>query len=82
MSGGVAVPPGLEVLPPVLPVLVPTLPGIRVVRLKSGFTRILSANRYGLLCIEDKSKNGLSKTLQQLTMDAQRTQLRRLSGAA
>lgn len=44
--------------------------------------RVAIGYRYGLLCIEDKSKNGLSKTLQQLTMDAQRTQLRRLSGAA
>lgn len=38
--------------------------------------------RYGLLCAEDKGHGGLARGLQQLTMDAQRTQLRRLSGAA
>ena len=36
--------------------------------------------RYGLLCTSDDP--ALAKGLQQLTMDAQRTQLRRLSGAA
>lgn len=38
--------------------------------------------RYGLLCLEDHGEGGLAKGLQQLTMDAQRKQLRRLSGAA
>lgn len=38
--------------------------------------------RYGLLCTGDKGAGGLVKGLQRLTMDAQRTQLRRLSGAA
>jgi hypothetical protein len=38
--------------------------------------------RYGLLCLEDHGQGGLAKGLQQLTMDAQRTQLRRLAGAA
>jgi hypothetical protein len=38
--------------------------------------------RYGLLCTEDNDTGGLGKGLQQLTMAAQRTQLRRLSGAA
>ena len=39
-----------------------------------------SGHRYGLLCTSDDP--ALTKGLQQLTMDAQRTQLRRLSGAA
>jgi hypothetical protein len=38
--------------------------------------------RYGLLCTNDGGAGGLDKGLQQLTMDAQRAQLRRLSGAA
>ena len=38
--------------------------------------------RYGLLCTGDKGVGDLPKGLQRLTMDAQRTQLRRLSGAA
>ncbi|VAX41535.1 hypothetical protein MNBD_PLANCTO03-1205 [hydrothermal vent metagenome] len=38
--------------------------------------------RYGLLCTGDKGAGDLPKGLQRLTMDAQRTQLRRLSGAA
>lgn len=38
--------------------------------------------RYGLLCTDDAGMGGLDKELQRLTMDAQRTQLRRLSGAA
>ncbi len=38
--------------------------------------------RYGLLCTNDAGMGGLDKGLQRLTMDAQRTQLRRLSGAA
>ncbi len=38
--------------------------------------------RYGLLCSGYKGAGGLPKGLQKLTMDAQRTQLRRLSGAA
>lgn len=39
-----------------------------------------SGHRYGLLCTSDNP--ALTKGLQHLTMDAQRTQLRRLSGAA
>ena len=52
----------------------------------SGFVQsikeVKTGYRYGLLCVEDKGKGGLAKGLQQLTMDAQRTQLRRLAGAA
>lgn len=41
---------------------------------------VRAGHRYGLLCTADNP--ALAKGLQQLTMDAQRTQLRRLSGAA
>jgi hypothetical protein len=41
---------------------------------------VRAGNRYGLLCTS--TDPALARGLQQLTMDAQRTQLRRLSGAA
>jgi len=38
--------------------------------------------RYGLLCVNGRGSGNLDDGLQKLTMDAQRTQLKRLSGAA
>lgn len=38
--------------------------------------------RYGMVCVLDGGASGMALALQQLTVDAQRTQLRRLSGAA
>ncbi len=38
--------------------------------------------RYGLLCINGQGSGNLDEGLHKLTMDAQRTQLKRLSGAA
>ncbi len=37
---------------------------------------------YGLLCINGQGSGNLGEGLHKLTMDAQRTQLKRLSGAA
>lgn len=44
--------------------------------------KVRGGYRYGLLCLEDLGPGGLSHSLQRMTMDAQRAQLRRLSGAA
>jgi len=44
--------------------------------------KVKAGTRYGLLCVECGNKDNLEDGLQKLTMDAQRTQLKRLSGAA
>ena len=44
--------------------------------------KVKAGTRYGLLMVECNKKDNLEEGLQKLTMDAQRTQLKRLSGAA